>query len=171
MQKSAKYLSEKFGVNHLLPPPSMSHNGVAHNHPPLDSLMSLVMPGTDASLGANPSIHFPPIQTKSGVTKKHHKESEGEESSVISSFSTNIPHYVSRSEILKVYDVLPAHKSQNEKEKHKTSHQNDLNQNKPEEIQDSRKLHAAKERHHSKQHGSWSSRASSIMHNPESVYI
>ena len=96
----------------------MSHNGVAHNHPPLDSLISLVMPGTDASLGANPSIHFPPIQTKQGNTKKLHKESEGEESSVISSFSTNIPHYVSRSEILKVYDVLPAHKSQHEKEKH-----------------------------------------------------
>ena len=37
MQKSAKYLSEKFGVNHLLPPNSMSNGVVAHNHPPLDS--------------------------------------------------------------------------------------------------------------------------------------
>ena len=174
MQKSAKYLSEKFGVDHLLPPPSVS-NGVAHNHPPLDSLLSLVMPTmSDPSLSVATSIQFPPIKSKQipASAKEHREEDEGDESSVISNFSSNLPHYVSRSEILKVYDVLPAHKKQLAKEKQNSNHRKDPNHTELDNHRNAPKLEAIKERqHHTKQHGSWSSRASSIMHNPESIYI
>ena len=174
MQKSAKYLSEKFGVNHLLPPPSMSNGHVEHNHPPLDSLLSLVMPMNDPSMSASNSIHFPPIATsttkQNHQNQNHYQQDEGDESSVISNFSSNIPHYVSRSEILKVYDVLPAHKNQISKEKRKSNNRNDRNYKVIDE-EDNNPHRVEKEKHLVKQHGSWSSRASSIMHNPESIYI
>ena len=171
MQKSAKYLSEKFGVNHLLPPTSMSNGVVAHNHPPLDSLLSLVMPpGNDGIVPAN-GVHFPPIPSaKKNKLQNTHIQDDGDESSVISNFSSNIPHYVSRSEILKVYDVLPAHKKQPSKEKHKSNQKNDPDYNVIYE-EGTNNAQVIKGKHFAKQHGSWSSRASSIMHNPESVYI
>ena len=71
---------------------------------------------------------------------------------------------------MKVYDVLPAHKKQASKEKLKSNLKHDPDYN---VIYEERPHNAqvGKEKHSTKQHGSWSSRASSIMHNPESVYI
>ena len=118
MKRSAKYLSTKFGVHNLVHPQM-------HNHPPLDSLM-----------------------TMASMTNYEDHES------VVSNFSTNVPDYVSRSEILKVYEMDTKRTTvKYEKRLAKTTREVE----KP-----------AKPR---REHGSWSSRASSIMNNPESVYI
>lgn len=113
MQKSAQYLSEKFGVNHLLPPfsptdenpvkkehhklakPTVVKAQVHHNHP---------IPATDVN-GNNQASLF---------SKKHPflfycnvKLLQDDADSVLTDFSAVIPPYVSRSEILKFYEDDP----------------------------------------------------------------
>jgi hypothetical protein len=124
MQQSAKYLSNKFGVDHLL----------EHNHPPL---------------------------TKKQLERAQKKGRDVDIESIVTDFSNDIPPYVSRSEILQAYE---AESRMNEDESSQQKQQKQ--QQRPQNGQ-----HGHKSQKAPRVHDSWSSRASSILKNPASIYV
>ena len=115
---------------------------------------------------------------------------DADNASIITDFSTGIPAYVSRTEILKFYDKAPTtttttappplpppSKSQN-RQKSSKSDKNRSSDLHPEFIPPpppviQRRLPASSKKSQNiiRIHDSWSSRASSIINNPESIYV
>ncbi len=134
MQKSARYLSEKFGVNHLLP--QLDHVVQVHRSNDDEEDDELVPSG---DVGGESEIDL--------------GDSQSETVSTLSEFS-NKPEkeYLSRSQILKAYNSKTNGGYNPESKAVSAS------------VAKLRTSPADK-------HNSWSSRASSIMNNPESLYV
>ena len=159
MQKSAKYLSTKFGVDHLLP--QLDHVVAAQVHQQEEAL-DMTMSETESE--SNPGALRDDLE------------------SVLSNFSTNIPVYLSRSEILKSYETAEEVRKEVKKlaANQKNNNNNNNNNN---NMHHSKKPRAAPQVHEPnymdmketsagpRLHDSWSSRASSILNNPDSIYV
>ena len=119
MQKNAKYLSEKFGINHLMP--HLDHVTAQVHH---------------------------------GKTDTETEVSDGEISSQ-ASFVSGKEIYLSRADILnKIHSVSPQTKKSSSRPKDRE-----------------RAAAAGVKRRSSSHHDSWSSRASSILKDPEAIYV
>ena len=138
MQKSAKYLSTKFGVDHLLPQ--------------LDHVVAQVH--REEAIGFSES---------DPENNNLHDDLE----SVLSNFSNNIPVYLSRSEILKSYETA----DEVRKEIKRLGPGNLKKPRAAPPAQEPNYMAMKESENGVRQHDSWSSRASSILNNPDSIYV
>lgn len=141
MQLNAQYLSSKFGINHLMPHLENIHDIHGHQHPRDD---------TDTET-----------------------EQSEDNISVAESFVSGKEIYLSRAEILnKIHQSKSSsreHKSSGTKaDKGPISPKNNHNGSRDNHVNGG-KLNPA--RKVSSQHDSWSSRASSILKDPEAIYV
>jgi hypothetical protein len=105
MQKSAQYLSVKFGVNHLLPTMSASDPDLSRK--PEQPKVKKIR----AQVHHNHPIEAVRAPTPAGGSRVA-TPADNDNDSVITDFSVGIPDYVSRTEILKFYDK--SHQSQSQ---------------------------------------------------------
>jgi hypothetical protein len=165
MLKSARYLSDKFGVNHVPHRLSASDGDLAQK------FVRPSMKKTRAQVH-----HNHPVATD--VNGNNH-QTFGTDGSIISSFSVGMPGYISRTEISKFCDgdhqpsLLPP--AQNHCQKAAISRRHLVSPEfvppPPPVIQ--KQVARVKEYlpRVTHLHDSWSSRASSILKNPESIYV
>lgn len=147
MQKSAKYLSAKFGVDHLLP--QLDHVAQVHREDESPSDCTLSSDDSDSDMALNLS-----------------------DSAASSNFSANVKDYVSRSEILKVYQMDAKVNGRDPGMRMTEAHSKRSPVGGPvrkEEVVHGNNDGALQQR--SRKHDSWSSRASSILNNPEQIYV
>jgi len=147
MQKNAKYLSAKFGINHLMP--QLDHVALIHRETNSKAEVD-EMPEDETDI----------------------EESEGEVSQA--SFVSGREIYLSRAEILnKIYDVSPNKSSskQMEKPRSPTNSSPSYASCKDPTENNIEKPKLPKKRMPRSNHDSWSSRASSILKDPEAIYV
>ena len=174
MQKSAQYLSSKFGVDHLLPKLSASDTDLSRKP----------AKGKTRKIRAQVHHNHPvPLTDFNGNNRRHPPPDDN--ASILTDFSAEVPAYVSRTEILKFYNkehqqkpsppLPPPSKSVQHQQKQQKINKNEKLQPEfippPPPVIQKRLPSSKKSQNFVRIHDSWSSRASSIMNNPESIYV
>ena len=172
MQKSAHYLSVKFGVDHLLPTMSASDPDLSRKpeRPKIKKIRAQV------------HHNHPVLKDVNG----NRPVTPADDASVVTDFSVGVPDYVSRTEILKFYDTNQQQRSQaaappplpppaqNLRQKSAAKPVKEVRPEfvpPPPPVFHKQLSKSKKAQNVARVHDSWSSRASSILNNPESIYV
>jgi len=176
MQKSAQYLSTKFGVDHLLPKLSASDTDLSRKPS---------KPVKTRKVRAQVHHNHPVPLTDFNGNNRRHPPPPDDNASIVTDFSAEVPAYVSRTEILKFYSKeqhqpkqsppLPPPSKNVQNQKQPKFNKNEKIQPEfippPPPVIQKRLPSSKKSQNFVRIHDSWSSRASSIMNNPESIYV
>ena len=169
MQKSAHYLSVKFGVNHLIPTMPADHDAAAVSRKQERQKVKKIRAQVH---------HNHPVLTD--VNGNRATSPADDDDSVVTDFSVRIPDYVSRTEILKFYEKAqqptpplppPVQISRQKMSKSEKEIRPEFIPPPPPVIQKQHFAKGKKPHNIVRVHDSWSSRASSILNNPESIYV